>query len=786
MAETVRGIVEAELRADRFLQPAKQITDSLKSIETASRSSLGQVKSSVQEAETRLTRFGNEGKKALKGVGNAATIMQAQLRVSTQQAAQDVSAVTDATRQVGHEATTAGDTSRASFESIGIAAKGASAQVSSSSNVSRTSVSAVGTAAKGTGDQFVAMGAMGRSAFVSVGQSAQATSVQMRALSAEAMAGRTAMYGMMGSVAGLGASFVGLEMSMSNIPKRLNAIAKTESLVETQQVALARQTTALEKQIMSLNKGRESGKKTAQELALMEQTIADTRANITLYTGKLADAQEDLRIKHMEYDDTLKQMATSMATTFLTAGTTTLLLLSQLSVNAGTTITGYLGMQKAALLNSRVLNSDLGPSIKRASLALRGYAVSQTSIGTTSYVAVAGLHRVSVGLKGVYAALGPVGWGIIGVTSAWMAWESNLFGFQDAARETVKWLREMWDILKWVVPVIGAVDEAWKAWDPEGHSRAAESLSAGIDAIGKSSETLADATGELAAAQALLGDEFGATGSAAGEFALSADAAQGSMAGLTQTTQAASRALGSFKQQIRSADKAYLDSFLSGDQADSAWWGRGQLKKNETDALGALKPEPYKDARRESALHNLGLYRNAQGGGASEAIRWAEAAGFGQRKIAVPPWIAQEAAAKTAYLKSADFAFSLAMGGVLKRGQPRPFSIFNRAPGYNALGRTAAGRWRAAKGMQSIVADAGRLIDDGIATPQQLRAALPDLRPQTVARTVRRLRREHEARVEAERVETARQAEFHRSNVRAYAAAVPAHLQAVRLEAGVS
>ena len=95
-------------------------------------------------------------------------------------------------------------------------------------------------------------------------------------------------------------------------------------------------------------------------------------------------------------------------------------------------------------------------------------------------------------------------------------------------------MSKLWEYLKWIVPVIGLVDEAWKQWDPEGHAKTAGGLSSAIAGIGEESEELTTTTGELSEATALLTESEGLLGEATSGAADAVNSLGGCHAGHTQ------------------------------------------------------------------------------------------------------------------------------------------------------------------------------------------------------------------------------------------------------------
>ena len=88
--------------------------------------------------------------------------------------------------------------------------------------------------------------------------------------------------------------------------------------------------------------------------------------------------------------------------------------------------------------------------------------------------------------------MGPIGIALIAISALFLAWESNLFGIQFAVRDTIKWLQEMYEVIKLVIPQIGLIDAAFKSLDPEGYARGVEDFTNAVDGIGSQFEETGD------------------------------------------------------------------------------------------------------------------------------------------------------------------------------------------------------------------------------------------------------------------------------------------------------
>ena len=317
---------------------------------------------------------------------------------------------------------------------------------------SKTVLTGISTDSRTATGSLQNMGVQGKAAFQGLGASAQTATTQVNATAASMNTAKIATVGMVGSVAGLTASFVGLEASISNIPKRINAITKAEVGLERAQNLLSNKTLALQKTELALTKAREGGKKTAEEIAIIETKLINIKAELATATTDAAAKQEDLNLKHSDYQDTLKLFATSIATTFITAGSTVFIMLAQMATAAKLT-TGEFIRMKLSLTSLKLSMLTSGTVFKSMIFNVNAFRVA--TIGATF-----SLKGLKAGLTGIKVAMGPIGWALIGVTAAFGIWENNMFGVQDR-------LAELWEWLKKILPVLGTLETLVSTIFPE-------------------------------------------------------------------------------------------------------------------------------------------------------------------------------------------------------------------------------------------------------------------------------------------------------------------------------
>lgn len=269
-----------------------------------------------------------------------------------------------------------------------------------------------------------------KSAFNTMATSSQTAATQLKATTVQMNQTRIQSIGLATSIAGMGASFVALETTMTNIPKRLKAIEQAEVSLQRVKDTVAIKTVTLDRLELQLQKARDKGNKTAAEMKILEDKIGVTKQQLSTYTADLAVKQEDLNLKHADYADTLKLMATSIFTTFLTAGASISIMLTQQAIAAETTAGALVKTKLAVIANSKFMKLavfDIGAFTASMKLA----TVATGAFGTVVATTPAKLALLRAGLHGVWVALGPVGWAVLGIVGIWEAWNSNLFGFQN-------------------------------------------------------------------------------------------------------------------------------------------------------------------------------------------------------------------------------------------------------------------------------------------------------------------------------------------------------------------
>ena len=411
---SVKGTVELEIRADRFKSGARQIEQSAKGIETKTKS-MGQ---SASQAGQKIQQMSQQGSQNMQKLGQSAN-------------------------------QTAGN-----FRQMGQASNQAAGQ----------------------------MQRMGQS----TNQAAQST-------------GRlnAGTFGAAAGIGAMGASIVSAEASLSNY-------VKAEQKVEKATVNLSRATNlhaskllAVEKAELKVQLMREKGLQDTPKYTIAIAELTKKRNEEATAVEDLKVKTQDLNIANMDHADTQKLMASSLITTVLgtlsaaaqmisakRAATVKDTVATKANTKANLTGTGAIKAKitsmRASIASTKAHIITTGRStltniannktfssmvfdVNKAKLALNNMSVAMKGANLSAKGLGIGMKALGTGVKGLMLSIGPLGWAIIGITTIWQAWEENLFGFRDAVFWVKNELVKLWDKLKMFLPVLGLIEEGFKA-----------------------------------------------------------------------------------------------------------------------------------------------------------------------------------------------------------------------------------------------------------------------------------------------------------------------------------
>ena len=157
----------------------------------------------------------------------------------------------------------------------------------------------------------------------------------------------------------------------------------------------------------------------------------------------------------MDQADTHKLMASSIATT----------LLGTISSAAG--LMGNMNMQSLKNIKNLPILSKLigitGTTSGTAATKIGATSGAMTGMQGAGAKAGIGLRTVATGFKGLFVAMGPIGWAILGISSLWLAWETNFLGFRDGVHYIINGMQQIWTWLEKILLPLQWLNEGLKA-----------------------------------------------------------------------------------------------------------------------------------------------------------------------------------------------------------------------------------------------------------------------------------------------------------------------------------
>ena len=376
--------------------------------------------------------------------------------MSTSNAAQKIQQYTQRAGEAQTRTQQAGQAMRQTQTAVtnfGRAAESAAASTQKMAIQTNNAKGAVGGLAAQTGQASAGMSRMG----ASTTQAAQAT-------------GRlnAGTIGTAASIGTMGAGLVSLEASMSNYAKAEYRVEKSTLAVQKARDLMQSTTASLMAAQLNYDKAQTAGKKTAEEMAVLEQRLSYYKQKLSTDTEDLQLKQEKLNIANMDYADTQKLMASSIATTLLGTLSAAASMIQAKSiatvkdtVAAGTNTTATKTNALAQLTSSRAFKvllidmtaaktgfSQITQNMKMSTIAAKGLGPS--------------LRGVAGGIKGVMMSLGPVGIIMTLATSLWAAWESSQ-QFRDGVMWVIDELQKLWGTLKQVLAPLQWLEDGLKS-----------------------------------------------------------------------------------------------------------------------------------------------------------------------------------------------------------------------------------------------------------------------------------------------------------------------------------
>ena len=268
-----KGTLEIEVKSDRFKAGVDKILGGISTINQKT----GELKGSFSN----LTGPANSAAAALKSLGDNAGV---------------------ANRNMNTLASTSSRNANSTFNNMQSSIQRAAqstGQLGTNAGTATPKITAMGNAAQQAGGKMNTMGA-------SAGKAAGTTG----RFNAQTI-------GTAASIGTMGAGLVSLEASMSNYDKAAQKVEKAEQGLQKTRDLMLTSTLGLDRAEIKLTKAKASGKKTAEEIAVLEANRDLYRQKVATATQELTIKEQDLNIAMMDQTDTHKLMATSIATTLL-------------------------------------------------------------------------------------------------------------------------------------------------------------------------------------------------------------------------------------------------------------------------------------------------------------------------------------------------------------------------------------------------------------------------------------------------------------------------------------
>lgn len=320
----------------------------------------------------------------------------------------------------------------------GGAVRGLGTVIQSTAGITRSALQGMSTYATQTASSMTNLGTAGGNAMNNLAAQTRNYTMALQGNAAQVNANLTSNIGLMMSFSSMIISIVALEASLSKYDKALLNIQRKEDALAMAQVGADRATTKLKSAKEKLIKLEAKGLQGSQQyvIALEQQQIAIDDAAVKVQ--QLTTKTEDLRIANLDFMDTLKLLGSAIFMTVLTTGTSVMMMLGQMATAADMTTSAYVRMQ-IATIKQKVANSSLIFNLKGARLQfmLMRQSIVATGPAFTGMRASMALTRVSLNtlkfaIKGIYMALGPLGWAMLGIGTAAELIMNNVGGSRDA------------------------------------------------------------------------------------------------------------------------------------------------------------------------------------------------------------------------------------------------------------------------------------------------------------------------------------------------------------------
>ena len=478
--------------------------------------------------------------------------------------------------------------------------------MSSMASSASTSMGQVGRSATLAGSQVTQSAARGSAAYNQLGVSGQRAGSQISTGMVQAASATTQMtaatqqasvsMGVMTlGVAALGTSIGTTFTGMSNINKAHLKQNKSIQKVEKVTVGLARANDLLSSTQLAVERFTLSIAKAQRDGTTGTDAYAIAVKNLALQNQKLVTAQQDYAVKlkdiQLAQDDAL-QVADDLQDTYINMTisiSNTALMSAFLIKTMVPNLTIALIKVRIGLILARFQFRDLTRQILFTIFNLNKFKIAM--IGATF-----SLRGLSIGIRAFMLALGPIGIAMIAIGAAFVIWETNAFGVQQA-------IAELWNWLKKILPVLQVLELLVQSVFPP----AEES----IEEMGDATEKTDLQLGGLTQTAEELGTELG-TG-----LVPQLDKLTTGFNSVETGAANAGKAIDEFKKKQESFSQSRAFAELSRQEQNEVLFGRSGIFIRTTRNLVGFRGEPIAITRPgtekaiQAAMLRLGINRAA-------------------------------------------------------------------------------------------------------------------------------------------------------------------------------
>ena len=296
-------------------------------------------------------------------------------------------------------------------------------------------------------------------------------------------------------IASIGAGAVSLATSFSVLDKAQTKVAASTKGAKAAEDTLNLSITTLKQNNLSLTKSeqklirlRESGTATSQQLALAEEDLAIKTQKVADQEGKVATNRENLEVTSLRLRDAEVDLSDTR-TNFVANLAPQILSLTLGAVTAVSSLT----------------TANLG-NVKSLFTRIGAHKLETVSLGAVNVAT----RKVTLSMKLMQIAMGPIGIAILGITSLFTLWATNTFGLRDKINAlgqqvlefTEVHLKPLADILKFlnekvIIPLTSTID---KFLNPsldhivESADDATESVNGATESVNGATESVNGAT----------------------------------------------------------------------------------------------------------------------------------------------------------------------------------------------------------------------------------------------------------------------------------------------------